>query len=348
MSDFLDDVLDAGKDDIKRELEAERRRTKAAQATITDLRKKLDLVTAIDAARLAPPKWLAPARPRGKHTGTVSLLFTDSHFGEIVNPEEVEGLNAYNDDIAALRLRAFSDGSIRLARDYVSGLTYDGCVLFIGGDVFSGTIHDELLETNSETLYASVVHWLDPLAAMVYALADAFGKVHIAVTYGNHGRRTRKPRAKLRAQDNIEWLLYKVLEREMRPDKRITWQVPDSADTRVAVHNTRYLLTHGDQFRGGSGISGALAPLMLGTHRKTRRAAASGRPYDEMVMGHFHHFQRIPGVIQGGCLKGTDEYSYIGNFGHSEASQTFWITTPERGPMFIEQIAVVNREAEGW
>lgn len=344
--DFLNDL--EGADDLRRELLALRGRRKSDEAIIADLRKKLDLVTAIDSARLAPPKWLAPAKPAKGHRATVCLLLTDTHFGEVVNPQEVEGLNAYDDDIAAGRLRRFTDRSIRLARDYVSGLDYDGAVLFVGGDVFTGTIHEELLETNTETLYASVVRWLDPLAAAIYAFADQFGKVHVPVTYGNHGRRTRKPRAKQRAQDNIEWLMWKVLERETRTDKRITWQIPDSADTRIAIGNTRYLLTHGDQFRGGSGISGALSPLMLGTHRKTRRAMSAGKPYDEMVMGHFHHHMRIPGVIVGGSMKGTDEYSYIGNFGHEEASQTFWVNTPERGPMFVEKVAVVDREAEGW
>ena len=346
--DILADLAGKANDDLKREVLALRSRRKADEATITDLRTRLDLISAIDGARLAPPKWLTPARSGKGHRGTVCLLFTDAHLGEVVNPLEIEGLNAYNDDIAALRLRSFTDRGIKLARDYVSGITYDGGVLFHGGDLFTGNIHDELLETNSETLYASVVRWLDPLAAMQYALADAFGHVHNAVTFGNHGRRTRKPRAKQRAQDNIEWLMYKVLERETRHDRRITWTIPDSADTRLTVGNPRYVLTHGDQFRGGSGISGALAPLMLGTHRKTRRAAASGHPYDELVLGHFHHHMRFPGLIVGGTLKGTDEYSYIGNFGHEEASQTFWVNTPERVPMFVEKVAVVNREAEGW
>lgn len=342
------DLREVPPDDHRRELEAWKRRVRDRDAVIEDLRARLDLVTAIDQARLAPPSWLQPDRADGPHRGTVSLLLTDPHLGERVNPLEVDGLNAYDDEIAERRMRAFSDRGIRLARDYVSGIDYDGCVLFLGGDIFTGTIHDELLETNTETLYASVVHWLDPLAAIVNQLADAFGRVHVACTYGNHGRRTRKPRAKLRAQDNIEWLFYKVLARETSRDPRITWQAPDSADTHVSVYDTRYLLTHGDQFRGGSGISGALAPLMLGSHRKTRRAAASGRPYDWMVMGHFHSFMRLPGVIVGGSLKGTDEYSYLGNFGHEPASGTFWVTTPERGVMFLERIEVVDREAEGW
>lgn len=315
---------------------------------LADLRKKLDLVTAIDAATLRPPKWLAPPKSTKKHRGSVCMMLTDPHFGEAVEPAEIEYLNAYDDDIAARRLRTFTEGGIRLARDYVSGIGYDGAVLFWGGDIFTGTIHEELTETNTETLYASVIRWIEPLAAMCYSLADHFGKLHCAVTYGNHGRRTRKPRAKRRAQDNIEWLLYKVLERETHRDPRITWQITDSADTIVPVYSTRFLLTHGDQFRGGSGIAGAMSPLLLGAHRKTRRAMSAGRPYDVMVIGHFHQYLTLPNLIVGGSLKGLDEYAYLGNFGYEPAQQAWWITTPERGVTISAPIHVQDRAAEGW
>jgi hypothetical protein len=345
VSSLADDVHE----ESGRELRDLRAILKTRDAELAGLRQKLDLVTSIDQARLAPPKWMAPSIPKRGYHGTVCLMLTDTHFGEVVNPMEVEGLNAYDDAIADKRMQRFTEKGIRLGRTYASGLEVDGAVLFIGGDIFTGTIHDELLETNSETLYASVVRWLDPLAAMMYALADAYGRLHIAVTYGNHGRRTRKPRAKLRAQDNIEWLFYKVLERETHDDKRITWQVPDSADTRVNVYGTRYLLTHGDQFRGGSGIAGALSPLMLGSARKTRRAMTSGKPYDVMVMGHWHSYWTLPGpIIVGGTMKGLDEYSYVGNFAFEQPTQAFWVTTPEVGVTAQAPIFVADREAEGW
>lgn len=347
-------LADDAKADEQADTEAQRlarnlRKTLADRdKELETLRQKLDLVTSIDQATLRIPKWLAPTKSTKAHRGTVCMMLTDTHFGEVVNPAEIDFLNAYDDTIAEQRLRRFADKGIRLARDYTSGITYDGAVLFWGGDIFTGTIHDELLETNSETLYASVVRWIEPLAAMCYQLADQFGKLHCPVTFGNHGRRTRKPRSKLRAQDNIEWLLYKVLERETRHDKRITWQIPDSADTRVTVYDTTFLLTHGDQFRGGSGISGSMAPLMLGSHRKGRRATVSGRPYDIMVMGHFHQMLTLPGVIVGGTLKGLDEYAFLGNFGYEPARQAFWITSPERPIVLAGAIDVQDRAAEGW
>lgn len=330
------------------ELRALRARLRSRDTELADLRKRLDFVTAIDQAKLRPPRWLAPPRSTKAHHATACMMLTDPHLGEVVEPVEVEYLNAYNDEIAERRLRQFAQGAIRLARDYTGGVEYDGAVLFMGGDIFSGDIHDELLETNEETTYAGVIHWLDPLRAVIDTLADHFGRLHIAAVVGNHGRRTRKPRAKRRAQDNVEWLFYRVLERDTRKDRRITWQVSDSADCLVPVYSHRFLLTHGDQFRGGSGIAGAFSPLMLGQHRKVRRAMSSGRPFDTMVLGHWHQYLNLPGLIVGGTLKGYDEYAFLGNFGYEPPQQAFWVATPERGVTLTAPIYVSDREAEGW
>jgi hypothetical protein len=329
---------------IERDLLAKLRQR---DADLADLRKLLDFTTQIDQAKLAPPRWLTPPKSR-KSPGVACAMLTDAHFDEIVNPAEIDWANAYNRDIALLRLRAFVAHTITLSRDYLSGIEWAGGVLFNGGDLFSGNIHDELKETNAATLYASVVYWIEHLEAAILALADHFGRLHVPVTIGNHGRATKKPIAKRRAQDNIEWLIWRFVERDLRADKRLTFAIPDGADTSVTVLNTRYQLTHGDQFRGGSGISGALAPLMLGSHRKSRRGQAMGKPYDVLVMGHFHQMLWLPGVIVGGTLKGTDEYAYLGNFGYEPAQQAFWVTDADHGITLRAPIHVVNRRAEGW
>src|SRR5439155_961093 len=133
------------------------------------------------------------------------------HFDEVVRPEEIGYLNCYNRKIAEQRLKRAFDKSIVLARDYLKGVIYDGVVLFLGGDMFSGNIHEELKETNAATLMDSLVHWIEYLEAGVKQLANEFGKVHVVCVVGNHGRMTKKPRAKLRARDNIDWALYKFL-----------------------------------------------------------------------------------------------------------------------------------------
>jgi len=294
----------------RQERDAARNERDRARRALADVSGRLAMYEEVDGMTIDPPSWLAPKTPRGKQArGIPNLLVSDTHFDEIVNPVEVEGANAYNREIAELRLKRLHDRTIILSRDYFTGLKFEGGVVYLGGDMFSGMIHEELKETNEAPLLASVVHWIEQLTAFVGGLADEFGHLHIPCVVGNHGRLTRKPRSKFRAQDNVDWLLYKLLAREFRTDDRVTFQVPDSADCDVDVYATRFKLTHGDQFRGGSGIAGIMSPLSLGQHRKTRREIGLARLRDEpirgfdwLVMGHWHQYIVGRGLIVNGCF----------------------------------------------
>lgn len=339
--------IERDEDADKRFIRTLKEQAKQREEELAALRRQLDFTTAIDQAKLRPPRWLAPAR-KPKGTGIVCVTLTDTHFDEVVRPEEMFDYNAYDRGIAEKRLRRWSEKTVTLGRDHISGMEYDGITIFVGGDIFSGTIHDELTETNADTLYGSIVHWLEHVQAALIAIADHYQKVHVAVTVGNHGRRTKKPRAKLRVRDNIEWLFWRVMERELRADKRFTWSIPEAMDTFVTVYSTRYQLTHGDQFRGGSGISGVLTPLMLGSHRKTRKAIAMGSPYEVLVLGHFHQLLFLPGIVVGGCLKGYDEYASSINVVPEPPTQAWWVTDPKHGMSIRAPLHVGDRAAEGW
>ena len=151
------------------------------------------------------PTWLT--RKPKKSSGVVCTILSDTHFDEVVKPEEIGYRNEYNRKIAVDRLKTYFQKIILLTKDYITGVNYEGCVLFLGGDIFSGDIHEELSETNEDTILASVIFWTEQITAGINLLAEHFEYVHIPCVVGNHGRRTRKPRAKLRAKDNFDWFL---------------------------------------------------------------------------------------------------------------------------------------------
>lgn len=313
------------------------------------LKVALDMVTTIEGKHTKPPAWAQPPKSKRDHRAIPSLMLSDLHLDEVVNPSEVEGLNAYDRDIAELRLERVFKKAIETSRDYLSGVKYDGAYLFLGGDMISGWIHEELSETNADTVPGTVDYWLDPLASGIGMMADHFGKLHISGVVGNHGRVTKKPRAKKRVRDNIDWLIYRMLMRDFRNDSRVTWQVPESADCMVKIYDTNFLMTHGDQFRGGSGIAGALSPLFLGQHRKARRQMILDRPFDHLVMGHWHMYWAGRGLLVNGSTKGIDEYAYQGNFDYDPPKQAMWLTTPEHGVTMSWPIfAQADRKKEGW
>ena len=313
-----------------------------------DLAERLKIATAVDQAALQIPRWVRAAPPKGTHHGIVCAVLSDTHYGETINPAEVDYINAYNPKIAERRTRTYFEKVLMMARDYTSGIAYDGMVLFLAGDMVSGTIHEETTETNAETTAESIVHWLGPLEAGINMLAADLGHVLVPCVVGNHGRNTTKPRAKRRARDNNDWLLYKLLQRDFRGRDDVQIMVSDAADLQVPVYKTKFQLHHGDQYRGGSGISAMLSPLMLGHHRKTQRQTTVGRPFDWEVMGHWHNYWHGMGIIVSGALKGVDEYAYIGNFRPDRPQLAWWITTPERGIVLSGPIEPMDRKAEGW
>jgi UDP-2,3-diacylglucosamine pyrophosphatase LpxH len=98
-----------------------------------------------------------------------------------------------------------------------------------------------------------------------------------------------------------------MIARHFKGEEEISFAISNSSDYRYKVYNTRFRITHGDQFKGGSGISGMLSPLMLGDHRK--REKSTGTPYDYLVMGHWHQQAHVMGIIVNGNLKGYDEWT---------------------------------------
>lgn len=340
---------------VRRERDSMRMMNRQLQAENESLQEKLDIITEITHTIPDPPEWLAPA-PSGEHIGTPILLMTDNHFDEIVKPEQIHNLNAYNRAIAEMRLRKTFEGAVTLPQQYIGpSLRREGIVLAHAGDLITGEIHDELTETNEAKPPETIEYFLDPMIAGIRLLREEYGKVHVVAVPGNHDRLYKKKRAKGAARENWSWLFWKVIAREFKRHTTITFTIPEAHDTIFQVHDTRFLLHHGDDFRGGGGIAGPLTPLAIGHYRKSRKHADAVRytgdislNFDVILQGHIHHRNSIPGIITGGAAKGYDEYAAKGNFPFEPASQELIIVTPERGCTFQAPIYVEDPEDEGW
>jgi hypothetical protein len=332
----------------EREAKELRHALKESQTVIDRLQRELGVLERIG-HRDTPPKWLtAPPKSRAKHHATPWLMLSDLHLDEVVNPSELHGINAYNRTIAKQRLERVFLGAVNVTKNYWSEVIYDGVVVILGGDIFAGNIHEELKETNADTLLGSLDYWIDPIADGIHMMADTFGKVHIPVVAGNHGRMTRKPRAKQRARDNFDWFIGRALQRVFRSDPRVTFNIPDAADALVQSYGQTVLVTHGDQTSGGAGIGGIWPPIMRLDARKSQRQAAVNMPYDLMVMGHWHQLVFGPKFIINGSLVGYDEYAMVSNFGYEPPRQALWLMTPEHGITWRAPVLCQDREAEGW
>jgi hypothetical protein len=350
---------------IATDIEFEHRLEEAVRSETRTLRVQLESVTAeakelkklsafYSAVRQEPiriPSWqVQPAGPAGQ-TGLIVAQLTDWHLDEVVKPDEVFDLNAYDRRIAHIRMQEWASQVVTIPRDYVQGVGIEGLVILATGDLFTGEIHHELKESNEARLLESVLYWMEPVMASLEMLSREYPSVVVHAVVGNHGRLAEKPVFKGRVYDNVEWLFWSLVRDRLADRKSpVTVNVSTSMDLNVPIYGRNHLLTHGDQFKGGSGISGAYAPLSLGSHRKTKRQMAAGMPMETMVIGHLHQLINIPGVIMGGCMKGYDEYAFGNNLppDPNGAAQAMWVTTPERAQSIWMPLYLTNRAAEGW
>lgn len=322
-----------------------------AQLEIRDLHnaKALDhkhvreVIFGLSDARPDVPSWIIDP-PKAKHSPGVPTLFaSDWHWGEVVDPEQINGVNKFNLRIAHARAKKLVERTIDLLRNHMVRPDYPGIVFPLGGDMVSGDIHDELRETNEIPTIPTVLDLLEVLCASVRSFADAFGHVHVPCVTGNHGRNTLKIRAKGRVHSSYDWLLYCLLEREFKNDKRVTFQVSSGPDCSYSIYGHRYLLTHGDQFRGGDGLIGMLGPVIRGDHKKRGRNGQIGLEYDTMLLGHWHQYVSMNRVIVNGSLKGYDEYANQGNFGFEVPKQALWMTHPKHRITFTMPVVLEDR-----
>lgn len=336
---------------LRIELEAAKRDLASSRAVNRQLTTSVEQLTAAAAVRsgdVAAPTWLTPRKRAKGSRGTLMALLSDMHFGEVVRPSEVDWLNSYNIEIGDARLERFFTGIEYLATKHLTGVGYDGIVLMLGGDGLSGSIHEELTQTNEMTVMQCIHHYVPLLAGGISFLADSFGKVHCMQVVGNHPRQTRKPRSKLRAFDNADWLIGVLLAERFADDERVTFDVPDGTDALVRVYDTDFLLTHGDQTSGGGGIGGIWPPIKRMAARKHERYNASGQTFDWLVMGHWHQLICAQGLIVNGALKGYDEYAATNNFAPEKAQQALWVCTPENGVTWTSPVFVEDPKSEGW
>jgi hypothetical protein len=280
------------------------------------------------------PGWLVGERLAQGSPGVPTLFASDWHFGEVVDPAQVGGVNEYDLTIANDRARRLINNAIDLLTNHMVNPDYPGIVFALGGDMVSGDIHDELVATNEAEIMPVVLELWGVLIWCIETLADHFGKVFVPCVSGNHARNTQKIRAKGRNFTSFDWLVYQFLAKHFEGDARVAFCIPDGPDAYYRIFCHRYLLSHGDQFRGGDGMIGCLGPIIRGDHKKRSRNAQIDRAYDTLLIGHWHQLIQMRRLIVNGALVGYSEYANQNNFGFEPPQQALWITHPDKGITF--------------
>lgn len=279
-----------------------------------------------------PPEWTVRSGTSNSR-GIPATIWSDWHYGEVVR---MPGINTFDKRIAANRVKKLVTKTVDLSLNHMgkASIKYPGCIVALGGDMLGGDIHEELMKSNDRTTQQSIEDLIDLISGGLEHMASAFGKLFVPCVVGNHGRSTKKMQMKQRVFTSHEWNVYCGVARHFRKSKHVQFNIPETADCAFNIFGHRYLLTHGDSLgtKGGDGIIGALGPILRGTLKTHRSEAQIGRDFDTLLIGHWHQYITLPGLIVNNSLKGYDEYAHLTlRAPFSRPSQALWFTHPEHG-----------------
>lgn len=303
-----------------------RRQNRKMLEELADLHAQLDTLRAFGSTPVAPIVDRTPRRQGSKRHGTPVMICSDWHVEERVLPATVNGLNQFDLDIADRCIDRMTDAFLWLLHD--SRYDCRDAVVALLGDLFSGHIHEELMEENALSPVEAIV-WLHArIVRMLTRILNETNLERIVVPCcdGNHGRLTHKTRISTRTKNSLEWLLYKQLAAHFANEPRIQFQIADGAFNYLRVQGAEICFTHGDTFKFGGGVGGLLIPARKGANELRKY-----RHFDHLVMGHFHQRLDEGTIIVNGSMIGINAYSMSLKCTPEPRQQTWFMVDSERG-----------------
>jgi hypothetical protein len=274
----------------------------------------------------APPSYRPPVVHRSASVETMWLCLSDWHAYEEVDKNRVLGLNEYNAEVFARRVKRVVDAtlSIKGRMEKGQGWSFPSLVVSANGDFVSGTIHEAERHMDAPDICMAVYGCGMTLAAALRDLAARFEEVTVYCTSGNHGR---LPDArKMQSKDptrNWDTLIYFFAREALRDLTHVKFVIPDSYAVTFQIGSKTVLQYHGHAIKSWSGIP------HYGISRYIRNMSAlrarKERPIDYALISHFHADAKLPTgsarTFVNGSLIGGNEYSVESLGEASEASQ---------------------------
>ena len=248
---------------------------------------------------------------KNKSVESVVLVGSCWHIGEVINKQEMGGLNEYNFDIFCKRLQFLIEKTISFTADNMSSHVFPEINVLLTGDMVSGIIHDELEASNQLNIVEQATVGAHVAAQALLDLARAFPKVTVTCVVGNHGRVKHQKYFKHKQQVNWDYIFYNYLALMLRNQKNIIFNIPLSFWAGVEIQGWKFMIQHGDNVKSWGGIP------FYGIKREVSKwieIKASQRDFFQyFVMSHFHMGGRLQSPtgehILNGSLKGGDEYA---------------------------------------
>lgn len=316
-----------------------KQRYKDALVQIEEYREKVDLILKLSDEKEIKHKY---KRKKVSESSSIAIgVASDWHVDERIEPETLNGRNAFNKEIAVERIDNFWKNLLFLIEKERNATDINQLVLALLGDFISGYIHLELIENNTMSPLEAILFVQAKLKGGIDFLLNEgeFDKIYAICAFGNHGRLSDKTLVSTGYKNNLEWMMYHTLKNMYEGNDRIEFSITNGYHNYMTLFGKyRLRFHHGDAMK----YSGAIG----GINASVQRTIAKWESYENEkiyldVFGHHHGRQDGGNYLVNGSLAGYTCYAKSIKAKFEKPSQEFFLVEEEHGkttvaPIFVE------------
>lgn len=279
-------------------------------------------------------------RPKKSKKGVrseVVVCLNDTHYGAIIDGEEIGNINNFNWKEAcrrtALLAEQVADYKIN-KRDRVDKLH-----VVLNGDIIQGVIHG-LKDRTQDLLAIQITGATHILIHFLQHVLQFYPKVEVHALNGNHDdalHRRDGGRILSHKYDSYSQPIFYALSAAFRDNKNISFNIPKTLYTSINLPGGRLLVTHGDTiFSKGIGSTGRniqVKGMSDSVNRFNAGEVSKGNePFKAVLLGHVHvhaSFTTFDGIeVQiMPSLSGTDGFAHSLGINHNLCKQMIFEST---------------------
>ncbi len=334
---------------LKNELLSYQKRLKVALSELEQAEQRSAFVDAIGGTSQRIHRWDEEKKKTGVQATAFAVL-SDWHLEEDVSPATVNYLNEFNPKIAEQRVKRIAWKIIEYLERYcpMARVLY----LMILGDLITGYIHEELLETNHMTPPEAARYAKDLVCAVIDFILRKkparLKKIICVTTHGNHSRTSPKERIKSSAKNSYEWMMYEDLKDLYRREPRVVWQTCEGDHNYVEVYGRLVRCHHGTGIRYNGGIGG----FTISANKKKANWDKSPFKAELDIFGHLHTMGILGNMVANSSLIGHSAYGIRLGCQYEPPTQMFVVFSKNRGfhfsvPMFCNETDPTTEEVMG-
>ena len=289
-------------------------------------------------------------------------LFSDLHWGSVIDRRVTAGLASYNPDKALYRLARWRDGVLRFTQMDQYLVDIDTLHLFALGDDIEG--HGDMFATQklqmAESVGFQVLSFVDHMSTILPEFLSRYKKVKVYKVRGNHGRIAKKARDDY-APDNLELLAWNNIADRVRSQTGGEWGITPNGTRTLTGGAIEFaispsfmmhveIMDHTFALRHGDGVKGIAATYTGLVDNKYRLNAIVGEVINYYIIAHHHEAQSIENEIGGesmvnGCFVGPSDLSIrMQRPAANIPSQEFFLMHPRHGITHRHRIRLASKE----